>query len=216
MGKDSRLKESDRNHTSTASLIGREVVVLARPHTVGATVADLKGRSNGRKSTDNMFENDSKSFPREIRYDLVSNAGSDPGRGGLPKRNSGIREHTYAPMPAREEYEGNDDKDNEDDNDFDIDHDNDNDNSSSLGAELTQQGSSGAATRSQFFSNGSISDAKKLIRVPMQRHRTARKLDQHHVAGGFSVMSLERKKTISRMLDATDQIQSGLDTNLIP
>jgi hypothetical protein len=215
MGKDSRLKESDRNHTSAASLIGREVVVLARPHTVGATIADSKGRNNGRKSTDNMFENDSKSFPREMRYELVSNAGSDPGRGGLPKRNSGIHKYAHAHMPAGEEYEGNDDEeeDNEDDYDFDIDHDNDN--SSSLGAELTQQGSSGAATRSQFFSNGSISDAKKLIRVPMQRHRTARKLDQHHVAGGFSVMSLQRKKTIARMLDATDQIQSGLDTNLL-
>ena len=191
--------------------------MLARPHTVGATAAESKGRYNGHKSTGSMFENDSKSFPPEVRYDLVMDASSNnPGRGGLPNRSSGMQKHTHTRMPAREEYAGNEGEDNDDDDyDFDIDNDNDNDNSIFLGAELTQQGSSGAATRSQFFSNGSISDAKKLIRVPMQRHRTARRLDQHHVAGGFSVMSLQRKKTIGKMLDATDQIQSGLNTNLL-
>ena len=215
MGKDSRWLESDRNNIA-AALIGSEVVVHARPHTVGATATGSKGRG---KSTDSVFENDSKSFPPEVRYEIVSNASSKPGRGG--SSNSGMRKHAHAHagLHAVEQnalergHEGNIDEENDDDYDFDIDNDQDN----SLGTEQQQQQqrSSVAATRSQFFSNGSISDAKKLVRVPMQRQRTARKLDRHHVAGGFTVMSFQHKKNITKLLDATEQIQSGLDTNFV-
>ena len=126
----------------------------------------------------NIEDDDSKSFPPEMRYELLSTISSESGNDN---------DYSQSARKSLVKMEN--------------------------GSYYNAASNTTAAKRSLFFSQGSISDDKKLIRVPLERHRTARGLDLHHVKGGFQMISLRRKRNHeiyqSLMEDAMKAVGKG-------